>query len=69
MVLSSGVWCLAVSTFEPLIEKGRPALWIHGHTHDAFDYELYGTKVVCNPRGYPEEANSSGFMPDLIVEV
>jgi pyruvate carboxylase len=27
-------------------------LWIHGHTHESMDYELNGTRVVCNPRGY-----------------
>ena len=27
-------------------------LWIHGHVHDEFDYEVYDTRVVCNPRGY-----------------
>lgn len=27
-------------------------LWIHGHTHDEFDYMIDGTRVVCNPRGY-----------------
>ena len=27
-------------------------LWIHGHTHNAFDYFKHGTRVVCNPRGY-----------------
>ena len=31
---------------------GKAALWIHGHTHDSFDYVLNGTRVVCNPRGY-----------------
>jgi len=30
-------------------------LWIHGHTHNSFDYELGDTRVVCNPRGYPNE--------------
>lgn len=28
-------------------------LWIHGHTHNCFDYLIGGTRVVCNPRGYP----------------
>ena len=29
-------------------------LWIHGHTHNNFDYVVGGqTRVVCNPRGYP----------------
>jgi len=27
----------------------RVALWIHGHTHDPFDYEVDGTRVVCKP--------------------
>jgi len=32
-------------------------LWVHGHTHDSFDYPVDrpggGTcRVVCNPRGY-----------------
>ncbi len=28
-------------------------LWLHGHTHNNFDYRVNGTRVVCNPRGYP----------------
>jgi len=28
-------------------------VWVHGHTHNNFDYEVAGTRVVCNPRGYP----------------
>jgi predicted phosphodiesterase len=31
---------------------GAPRLWIHGHTHDSFDYEVAGTRVVANPMGY-----------------
>jgi len=27
-------------------------LWIHGHTHDACDYNVGDTRVVCNPHGY-----------------
>lgn len=30
----------------------RANLWIHGHTHDSFDYELGNCRVICNPRGY-----------------
>lgn len=37
---------------------GRAALWVHGHTHDSFDYTLNGTRVVCNPRGYCEFSGS-----------
>ena len=34
-------------------------LWIHGHTHDAFDYTLGTCRVVCNPRGYPGNSGDS----------
>jgi predicted phosphodiesterase len=26
--------------------------WVHGHTHNSLDYEVEGTRVICNPRGY-----------------
>ncbi len=42
-------------------------LWIHGHTHTFFDYRVRGTRVICNPRGYPGEA--TGFRPGLTVEI
>jgi predicted phosphodiesterase len=33
-------------------------LWIHGHTHESFDYTTEGVRVRCNPRGYlPMEPN------------
>jgi len=45
------------------------SLWIHGHTHESFDYVANGTRVVCNPRGYfPMELNPA-FDPVLRVEV
>jgi len=27
-------------------------VWVHGHTHNSFDYTLNGTRIICNPRGY-----------------
>ena len=33
----------------------EPKLWVHGHTHDFCDYTYLGTRVVCNPLGYPRE--------------
>jgi predicted phosphodiesterase len=42
-------------------------LWMHGHTHDAFDYMHQGVRVVCNPRGYLGEA--SGYDANLIIEL
>jgi len=54
---------------EGIIEKYQPDLWIHGHTHVACDYEIYGTRVMCNPRGYPSESSAEGFAPGLVVEI
>ena len=42
-------------------------LWIHGHTHNAFDYTVGNTRVVCNPAGYPFER--SGEYTAKVVEV
>lgn len=41
-----------------LIESANPQLWVHGHTHDSCDYQVSGTRVVCNPRGYSFEPNA-----------
>jgi Icc-related predicted phosphoesterase len=43
--------CFA-SNAEHLLDGARAALWIHGHMHHSIDYDLNGTRVVCNPRGY-----------------
>jgi len=39
---------------------GRARLWIHGHTHASFDYEVAGTRVLANPRGYAGRHPVSG---------
>lgn len=51
---------------------GNAALWIHGHTHDCFDYSSSGTRVLCNPRGYPisqESFENPAFAPGFTVEL
>jgi Icc-related predicted phosphoesterase len=27
-------------------------IYCHGHVHQSFDYFKYGTRIICNPRGY-----------------
>ncbi len=60
-----------VSNSEHLM--GHAILWIHGHTHDSFDYEVNGTRVVCNPRGYafgqPARGENDDFSPNLQIKV
>jgi predicted phosphodiesterase len=51
---------------------GKMDVWIHGHTHDSFDYVKNGTRVICNPRGYSrheEDIENYGFDPMLTVEI
>jgi predicted phosphodiesterase len=60
-----------VSDAERLFGTSRARLWIHGHTHDSFDYTVNGTRVICNARGYAKADTNENprFDPDLIVEV
>jgi len=57
------------SDLEDIIRKFQPDLWIHGHTHDSFDYLIGKTRVVCNPRGYMGVEINSQFNPSLILEI
>ena len=50
------------------IERYEPALWVHGHMHDSFDYRLGRTRVVCNPRGYFPHQLNPDFRPLLVVQ-
>ena len=55
--------------WEGLMDGERAALWIHGHMHESSDYEIYGTRVVCNPRGYAPNALTPDFQPYFVVEI
>jgi Icc-related predicted phosphoesterase len=44
-------------------------LWVHGHTHEDFDYVIGETRVVCNPRGYNGHENRADSFKLLHVEV
>ena len=50
---------------------GYSDLWVHGHTHESFDYELKGTRVVCNPRGYVlrNGVENTSFDPIKIISL
>jgi predicted phosphodiesterase len=51
---------------------GRSDIWIHGHTHVKSDYQIGKTRVICNPRGRPDneqQAENSQFNPELIIEI
>ena len=60
-----------VSDAEHLVDGTRARLWIHGHTHDSFDYFMNGTRVVCNPRGYAKDGVDENplFDPNFVVQI
>jgi Icc-related predicted phosphoesterase len=56
-----------VSDLEDLIVAAAPELWVHGHVHASFDYQVGATRVLCNPHGYGGE--NPDFDAALIVEM
>lgn len=56
------------SQLEDLILAGAPRLWLHGHLHWRFDYEVGPTRILANARGYPGE-DTNTFDPRLVIEV
>lgn len=65
--------CFFVCDMESFIIARKPSVWIHGHTHNSFDYMLDQTRILCNPHGYParvvgREPNPN-FNPNLVIEV
>lgn len=60
-----------VADLEDLMGASRVALWVHGHTHDSFDYRVRGTRVVCNPRGYARDGaiENAAFDPGLVLSL
>lgn len=46
-----------------------PKLIVHGHTHKACDYIIGSTRVICHPRGYPNENEWFQDYKPLIVEI
>ena len=57
------------SNLEGLMDDNRVSLWIHGHMHESYDYEIYGSRIVCNPRGYSPQALNPEFRSDFVVEI
>ncbi len=59
-----------VTDLSGLMKKHSIDLWCHGHTHTNNDFMAEnGCRVVANQRGYPREVASSGFRPDLVIDL
>lgn len=57
--LMNGGYCSDLENFI----KNRPFIqyWIHGHTHNKWNYIVGNTRVICNPRGYKGERTFDEF--------
>lgn len=61
-----------INNLEHLMSGEKVALWVHGHTHNSFDYTVNGTRVICNPRGYLDEngkPENPAFDPAFVVQI
>lgn len=67
--IMNGAYHTDLSEF--ILDNPQIKLWIHGHTHNSFDYCIGDTRVVCNPRGYSSKFQSeeTGWNANLVVEV
>lgn len=65
--LGSPVGPCFVSHLPHLFERYAIDLWVHGHTHSAFDYNVERTRVVENSHGYHGE--QTDFRWDKVVEL
>jgi len=56
------------SDLDDFVAESGALLWIHGHLHTQMDYKIGNTRVICNPRGYPDEPNND-FVQDYVVHI
>ena len=60
-----------ISDLEAQILRWQPELWLHGHVHDSYDYQVGTTRVAANPRGYAPKGvvENPHFAPDMLLEI
>ena len=44
-----------------ILDNPRIKHYVHGHTHDSFDYMIGDCRIMCNPRGY---TNNPKVLPE-----
>ena len=58
-----------INNKENLVRDVNAQLWIAGHTHSPFDYQVGNTRIIGNPRGYPDEPPRPRFSCTKTVSV
>ncbi len=66
-----GEWSKLNGAYASMLDEdiidADPDVWVHGHTHDSYAYEIGQTAVVCNPRGYHGHEVNPDFNPELRI--
>ena len=52
-----------------IIDNPEIVLWVHGHIHDAAEYEVGSAKVICNPVGYYGSEHKLNTLTPKVVEI
>lgn len=62
--------CIFASNCDDILEmEAAPMIWVHGHTHDSFDWTKGNSRIICNPYGYWGCMTNGMYKPDLLIEV
>ena len=61
----NGAYCSNLD--DVIVNHPQIKYWVHGHTHNAFNYMIEDCRVICNPGGYPGQG--TGFNPDLYFDI
>lgn len=56
------------SHLDNFVRDSGATVWIHGHIHYTQNYLIGQTRIIANPKGYPDELNID-FEPNFTVEV
>jgi predicted phosphodiesterase len=54
---------------EWILNEGKVAAVIHGHTHDTYNYNYNGVQVIVNPRGYHKYRVNEEFVDGFVLEI
>jgi len=61
--------CFFMTDLDHIIENFDIDYWVCGHTHNSFDVEVHGTKILCNPMGYHAVELNQDFNEGLVFEL
>lgn len=62
---ANGAYCSNLDDL--IINHPQIKYFVHGHTHNFFDYQIEQCRVICNPYGYPGQ--NTGFQKDFVIEI